>query len=354
MNIYYGIPSGSLVNFEEKEIARRLISALSDLKCHTRDFTTDDPYPFDAVKGTPSLIHAFNLVKSGIPCQKLAEASRLPLVISCTGLDVYADIHNPALRPHLHNTLESASKVIVPFPSMARFLKARLQISTSFEIIPPGVIPLEIEFDFPGDNFGFADSDRLIMLEGGLIPAKNAIFAIHSIDKIISDYPDLKLVIFEQPADTEYKRRVETEAATRPWVRIISRPETEILPYVYNMAELFINVSHAEGYNPFLLNAMQLGKPILASDIHGNNAYVRNEMTFPDNGTGLLYFTSPVTAGYERIHDADDFIEKLRYLLDNPEAAKVLGQRAKNVITKSFSIQKEVYLHLQLYKNLLK
>lgn len=354
LNIYFGIPSGSQVNFEEKETSKRLITSLSSLPCHTRDFTTDDPYPFEAVSGTPSLIHAFNLSKAGIQCQKLAEKSRLPLIVSCSGLDVYADLFNPALKSQLQELIATAARIIVPFPAMARFIKARLQTSTNIEIITPGLVPLEFNFDFPRENFGFRENDRLIVLSGGLLPAKNPIFAIHATEKLAKDYPNLKLVIFSEPYDSDYRKKVEDEAAGKAWVSIIEKPENEILPFIYRMAEVFINVSHAEGYNPTLIDAMQCSCPILAADIHGNNAYVHNEATFPDCGTGLLYFTSPGPAGYERIHDLDDFAEKLKYLLDNPDKGKEIAQRAAIAAKKSFSMQKELYLHLQLYKTILK
>lgn len=354
MNIYYGIPTGLQVNFEEKESSKRLIHALTSLPCHTRDFTTDDPYPFEAISGTPSLIHAFNLSKAGIQCLKLAEKARLPLVISCSGLDVYADLFNPALKSQLQDCIENASRVIVPFPAMARFIKARLHTNANIEVITPGLANIDLSFEFPREHFGFSESERLIIIEGGMLPAKNAIFAMHAMDKLIADFPDLRLVIFNEPCDTDYRNKVEAEAEKRAWVRIIDRPETEILPFVYRMAEVFINTSHAEGCNPFLLKAMQASRPILAADIHGNNSYIRNETTFPGSGTGLLYFTSPGPSGYERIHDADDFAEKLNYLLQNPEEAKTIGKRAEDFARKSFSLQKELYLHLQLYKNILK
>jgi glycosyltransferase involved in cell wall biosynthesis len=237
---------------------------------------------------------------------------------------------------------------------MARFIKARLQTSTNIETITPGIIPLEFNFDFPRENFGFSATDRLIVLSGGLLPAKNPIFAIHACERLIKDYPNLKLVMFSEPFDSNYRQKIEEEAAGRNWVNIIAKPENEILPFIYRMAEVFINVSHAEGYNPTLLEAMQCGCPILAADIHGNNAYIHNEATFPDNGSGLLYFTSPGPAGYERIHDIDDFVEKLKYLLENPDKGKELANRAAIAAKKSFSMQKELYLHLQLYKNILK
>jgi glycosyltransferase involved in cell wall biosynthesis len=354
VNIYYGIPSGSQINFEEIEISHRLITALSALPCYTRDFSPDDPYPFEAVKGTPSLIHAFNLTKAGIQCAKLADKSRIPLVISCSGLEIFAEVQNSLIRSQLQETLEQANHVIVPFSGMAKFLKARLQVNTRFEVIAPGLLPIENDFDFPREHFDFAPADRIVLLEGGLIPAKNALFAIHTIEKLIKDYPDLRLVIFDNPSDPATRDKVENEAASKPWIKILQRPEPELIPFVFKMAEVILNVSHAEGYNPFLLKAMQLARPVLAADIQGNSHYLRNETNFPKGGTGLLYSTSPGPSGFKRIHDVDDFIDRLRFLLDNPDEAKEIGKRAAGTVKKAFSLEKELYMHLQIYKNILK
>ncbi|MGM0600878.1 MAG: glycosyltransferase family 4 protein [Candidatus Rifleibacteriota bacterium] len=354
MNIYYGIPSGHQINIEEKAIAERLISEMGSLPCHTRDFTIDDPYPFEAIKGTPSLIHAFHLSKAGLQCKKLAEKYRLPLLVTCTGLDVYADLFNSGLKAQIQDLLEYASGIIVPFSSMARFFKARLRTNPVIEVINPGVEWVISNSDFPSEHFSLDDKHRIIMLEGGLLPAKNQIFAIRALEKIAKQYADLQLVIIENPFDRHYSEKVKAEAAEKPWVKIIPRPEKELLPFLYKKAEIFLNVSHAEGYNPFLLRAMQTGRPVLAADIHGNNAYIQNETVFPGKGTGLLFSSSPGPSGYKRIHDMDDLIEKLRYLLENPQQAHHIGQRAAESIKKNFATKKELYMHLQFYKNILK
>jgi len=354
LNIYFGVPSGDTNNIEEKEISKRLIGSLATLPCHTREFTTDDPYPFDAIKGTPSLIHAFHAAKSGLPCHKLAEKARLPLVVTCTGLDAYIDMYNSVLCPQLQEVLEFARKVIVPYPQMGKFIKSRLMINTEIEVISPGVTPFNAEIMVPREHFGFAEGERLIMLEGGLLPAKNVIFAIHYIEKIINDYPEVRLVLFDTPFDTEYQKQVTLETANRPWIKLISRPEEGLLPFLHRHAEIFINVSHAEGYNPFLLSALQTGRPVLAADIYGNHAFIKNEEVFPDMGNGWLYFTSPGPGSFARIHDGEDFIGKLRNLLDNPDKGVEVGQRAARIIAHSHTPEKELYLHLQVYKALLR
>ncbi len=354
MNIYFGIPSGDQANLEETIITKRLIQSLANVPCHTRDFTTDDPYPFEALKGTPSLIHAFNLAKAGIPCLKLAESSRLPLVVSCVGPDVFIDLLNPGLKVQIQAVLENAGKIIIPFSQMAKFIQARFQTSASFEVITPGVLPPFSEMEFPKSHFGYEQDDQVILIDGGLLPLKNTLFAIHQIEKILKDFPNIRLGILGDPFDEQTKQQIFSEISNRPWVRILERPEPEMTIFLYKIASAFVNVSHVEGYNPFLLDAMMAGLPIVASDIPGNHAFIRNESNFPDSGTGLLYFTSPAPASYKRIHDGDDFILKLRSVLQEPERFKLMGKRAYDCVKTSNNPSKEIYMHIQLYKSLLK
>ena len=354
MNIYYAIPSGSQTNIEEQDIALRLIQSLSAMPYHTGCFTIDTPQPFETVKNTPSLIHAFHAAKTGLQCQKLSEINRLPLVITCTGLDVYIDMFNTGLHGQLQEVLESARKIIVPFDHIGKFIKLRLQIKNEIETIAPGIAPLAGNLEFSREHFGLASDERLILLESGILPSKNTLFAINQLSRIIKDYPSLRLVIISTPSDIAYHEKVLAVASDHNWVRIIGRPAPEELVSLYKHAEVFVNVSHAEGYNPCLLQAMQVGLPVLAADIYGNHALIRNEALFNDTGNGWLYFTSPAPVSFEKIHDSEDFIEKLRFILDNPEKAREVGKRAAATIQKSFSIEKEVYLHMQLYKNILK
>jgi glycosyltransferase involved in cell wall biosynthesis len=353
LNIYYGIPSGHQINIEEKTVAERLIAEMGSLPCHTRDFTIDEPHPFEALKGTPSLIHSFHLAKAGLQCKKLAEKYRLPLLVTCTGLDVYVDLDNAGLKAQIQDMLEYASGIIVPFSSMAQFLRARLRTNPTIEVINPGVEWIESNSDFPLEHFSLDEKHRIILIEGGILPAKNQFFAIRALEKIANHFTDIQLVIIESPFDTAYSEKVKKEAAQKDWVKIIPRPEKELLPFLYKKAEIYLNVAHAEGYNPFLLQAMQTGLPVLAADIHGNNAYIQNETVFPGQGTGFLFSSSPGPSGYERIHDMDDLLGKLQYLLENPMEAKQMGQRAAEAIKRNFATKKELYMHLRLYKKIL-
>lgn len=354
MNIYFGIPSDNFINKEEELIAQRLATSLSYMPGKTKLLCPEELQAIDSKSETPTLIHSIHLSKSGIQCANISKKSRTPLVITCSGMDVYIDIFHPPLRAIIQDILETAAGIVVPNNHMKTFLQSRLVLSENIHVIPPGIMPINENIIINKSDIGFYENDRIILLEGGILPAKNILFAIDKFTEIQNDYSNIKLAIVSSPLKSSYKSKVDEKIANNPNIRLIDRPSNDSLTALYRNAELMINVSHAEGYNPYLLKAMQIGLPILASDIPGNQAYIKNENKHPGRGTGLLYYSTTGSTSFERVHDGENFISNLRKLLDSPSDAKEMGKRAANSIKSFYTIEKELYLHLQLYKQILK
>lgn len=327
---------------------------MKNVPCHTSSFTSDNISSRFNQDVLPSLIHAIHLSKAGIPFSKLSEECRFPLILTCSGMDVYIDIFHPPLRSLIQDLISKSSAIIVPFQHMKDFLQSRLITKKRIDVITPGLSPIDYNLVISKESLGYNANDRIIIIEGGILPAKNIIFAIHRFIELEKDYSDLKLAIVSSPIKSTYKAKVDNEIAKSSNIKLIDRPIPSYLAALYRNAEIMINVSHVEGYNPFLLKAMQAGVPVLASDIPGNRAFIRDENKNPDSGTGMLYFTSHGTTNYERIHDTEDFTNKVRFLLDNPEQSQTIAKRACKRINIEHTIEKELYLHLRLYKEVLK
>ena len=76
-------------------------------------------------------------------------------------------------------------------------------------------------------------------------------------------------------------------------------------------AEAVLNVSRSEGASNAILEAMALGRPVLARDIPGNASLV------VDGETGILF------------GDQEGFLDAIEALLGDPERASHLGQAAR-------------------------
>lgn len=92
------------------------------------------------------------------------------------------------------------------------------------------------------------------------------------------------------------------------------------VPNLLRRAALYVHPSYMEGLSFALMEAMEMGTPIIASDI-GENA----ELVVPGE-TGLLF----------RSGDASDLAEKLLWALRHQEDMKAMGVRAQSLVRRGY------------------
>jgi glycosyltransferase involved in cell wall biosynthesis len=147
--------------------------------------------------------------------------------------------------------------------------------------------------------------------------------------------PTLQLVIAGGVIDQGYAatiRNMLDDAPNAEWTGEIAR---ELMGALYTRADIVLNCSRSESMSNTLLEAMALGRPVLANDIPGNRTLVRH------GDTGLLY------------RDQDSFSQSVIKLVHNAELRSALGQRAEESMRTLFSPQYEVAEHIQLYRSLI-
>ena len=84
-----------------------------------------------------------------------------------------------------------------------------------------------------------------------------------------------------------------------------------------------------------LLEAMAMGKPVLASNIEGNRSVIKDFIT------GLLY------------QGEADFLEKIERLILDVTLREKLGKNGKRFVLKNFMPEKEAASYLKLYARIL-
>ena len=119
-----------------------------------------------------------------------------------------------------------------------------------------------------------------------------------------------------------------------------ARHSVVILPFdsdvrpVYELLEVVLLASRAEGLPQSLLEAMALGKPVIASAVSGNRDLIS------DGENGLLV---PAT-------DAPAWGRAITGLLADQERARRLGTAARQTARERFSLVRTVDLTLELYR----
>ena len=110
----------------------------------------------------------------------------------------------------------------------------------------------------------------------------------------------------------------------------------DILALMQSFA-IFVFPSSFEGLGTAILDAMALGKPVVATRVGGIPEAVQ------DGITGLL--VPP--------RDPQAFAEAIRYLLRHPEQAKALGEAGRKRVEQYFTMERMACQTLQAYERIL-
>ena len=106
---------------------------------------------------------------------------------------------------------------------------------------------------------------------------------------------------------------------------------------IVNIFNIGVLTTYTEGISNSIMEYMALGKPVIATEGGGTKEIIVN------NETGFIIDHASV----------DQLVEKINYLISSPEKAYEMGQRGKERIMKSFSIEQMVNQTIDLYREVL-
>ncbi len=137
--------------------------------------------------------------------------------------------------------------------------------------------------------------------------------------------PAARFLVVGEGSLLEAMKRLANSMGVADRVRFLGRVSEENLPKVYAACDVFVlpSVSRLEAFGIVALEAMATAKPVIVADIPGVREVIE------DGREGLL--AEPM--------NARDLAEKIRRLLADPEARRVMGQRGREKVLESFGIE---------------
>jgi glycosyltransferase involved in cell wall biosynthesis len=192
------------------------------------------------------------------------------------------------------------------------------------------------------DVFLKAGADRAregqdIVYVGVLIPRKGVHNIINAFAKVAVDFPQTRLELIGREENEAYTEELKTQVerlGLNGRVRFVGEiPQAELAQWL-RKANVIVLPTYSEGLPRVVFEAMAVGLPVIASAVSGIPEVVE------EAATGFL-----VPPGDEVV-----LAERLRWVLEHPEEAEGLGQRARAFTKKFFSTEAYVNSYRQLFK----
>ena len=169
-------------------------------------------------------------------------------------------------------------------------------------------------------QFGLGD-EPCVLFVGSLIPRKGLGFLVEAAKKIVKENSQVKfLIVGEGPLKPQLENAL-TAADLASNFKFVGCLKDDLLPTVYNCADVFVLSSIQEGQGIVLLEAQASAKPIVAFDVGGVNEAVCN------GETGLL-----VKRG-----SSDELADALMKLLPDKHLREKMGLQGRKWVLENFT-----------------
>lgn len=173
-------------------------------------------------------------------------------------------------------------------------------------------------------SLGLSRENRVITTVARLMPPKGHQYLIEAIYKLIQKFPDLRLILV---GDGDLKERLRAQCEILGLTNhVLFLGSRQDVPHILALTDIFVLPSLWEGTSLALLEAMAMGKPIVATDIPGNSAVLEHKTN--------AYLVSSA--------DADALSEAISFLLENPDLALEYGKKAQKVAKDHFDIRQTI------------
>ncbi len=298
---------------------------------------TAEPVLTEEVEGfRPALIHAFHAYRVGPLGLRLARRAEIPLVMTMTGTDANHDLFDPPRAATVRRVLEGAAAVTVFHQSLAdRITPALPDVAGKLTVVPQSVRFEQGDASAPEPRRA-SGAGPLLLFPAGIRMVKNPLLPLDPVERLVGRYPGLELHYAGPVLDADQAEALFEAIAGRPWARYLGAVPHRRMPRLLEHADVVLNCSISEGgMANSVLEALALGRAVLASDIEGNRSLVEEGVT------GFLF------AGPE------EFFVKCDRLLADPDLRSRLGAAGRERVRARFTTERELDGYLAVYAHVM-
>ncbi len=249
--------------------------------------------------------------------------SGLPYVLVLGGTDVNEFAHDPECLEIMTRAVSEAT-AIVAFNEdfMQRCLRVWPLAEGKLYHIPQGVRTRPSDFSLRG-HAQLPPDALIFLLPSGLRPVKDPLFLLSSISQWHRDDRRINLVIAGLAYEPSYHELTLRRIGSAAGVHYVGALAQHDLHAAMREAVAVLNTSLSECSPNAVLEAMDLGCPVMVRDIPGNTCLVRHEVT------GLVFGT------------ADDFGVQARRLLADRQSARKIARQGQEFVARAHRLDSE-------------
>jgi glycosyltransferase involved in cell wall biosynthesis len=294
-------------------------------------------------KGEIDIIHA-NMYTPVIPASLFGKIRRLPVIMT---------LHNPTIDSwkqwSSQEGVPSSTSIIGPLyekillksPVNVVHVESK-KVQDQLRLINPNAQSVlvyngvELEEDF---NHQYELCyEQFVLYIGRLVAGKNLHTVIAAFKQVSSVIPEAKLIVMgDGPLRQEWEQMVESSDLKNNVVFLGHVSNRKKKYELLSRASAVVFPSISEGFAMVPIEAFQMSKPLLISDIRPSDEIV------DDNMDGYLLPSQ----------DPDKWAEKIIFLLKNPEICKEMGSKGRLKVLKTFNMVTVSNQMEQLYKRVI-
>jgi glycosyltransferase involved in cell wall biosynthesis len=288
------------------------------------------------VADRPRLVHGFHALHAGPLALELAGRLRVPSVVTLTGTDANHDLADAMRAASVVRVLAGATAVTTFHPSITtRVVTAIPSLASRVVEIAQavrfdGTEPLDL-----GARWALPADRVLVLFAGGIRAVKRPRLVLRGLEPVAARHPELRLAYAGPIIEQAEADALCAALRTRPWARYLGDVPHSHMASLLGQADVVVNGSQSEGgMANAVLEALALGRAVLAADIEGNRSVIEHGVT------GLLFSDEAgLTAQAER-------------LVTDAQLRARLGAAGRARIARDHPPDREIDAYLALYRSL--
>jgi len=277
-------------------------------------------------------------IPSGFIGLLIKKIAKRPVIVSAQGAEFYLS-KNRIFGFFLKYVLRNIDLLIPVSHHMKKLAYNYSQKIKWIEVLP-NAVDIDKFTPISKNKFQFSGFDpkcKKILTVRRLVPEKRIDLLIKSFYKLLNYNLNLQLIIAGDGPEREKLINLAKKFDISEKVLFLGFVSHDKLNSLYNVADAYVLTSEQEGLSLSLLEALATSIPVISTNIVGNPEVIIH------NETGLLF-----DPGNE-----DQLTKNLKYLLDNPDKAKLLGKNARKYIISNYSTDKVIRKLRSLFTQIL-